>query len=135
MRIVQCWIGLKLDPAHPLAVFTDTGFADGKVQFIRPTHINATLRAAAKAVYNVTHEKSLALFTSHSIWVGACVALHAGGVSQQDIKFALRWRSDSFYTYLRNLPRATNTLNFWRFIFSPLFLLCYRAGYPQSHID
>jgi len=104
MRIVQRWVELKLDPAHPLAVFTDTGLADGKVQFIRPTHINATLRSAATAVYNVTDEKSLALFTSHSIRVGACVALHAGGVSQQDIKFALRWRSDSFYAYLRNLP-------------------------------
>jgi hypothetical protein len=76
MRIVQCWVELKLDPAHPLAVFTDTIFADRKVQSIRSTHINATLRAAATAVCNVTDEKSFALFTSHSIWVGACVALH-----------------------------------------------------------
>jgi hypothetical protein len=36
--------------------------------------------------------------------VGACVALHAAGLPQQDIKFALRWKSDSFYNYLRNLP-------------------------------
>jgi hypothetical protein len=32
------------------------------------------------------------------------VALHAAGISQMDIKFALRWKSDTFYTYLRNLP-------------------------------
>jgi hypothetical protein len=30
--------------------------------------------------------------------------LHAAGISQMDIKYALRWKSDTFYTYLRNLP-------------------------------
>jgi hypothetical protein len=36
--------------------------------------------------------------------VGACVALHAAGIQQQEIKFALHWKSDSFYAYLQNLP-------------------------------
>jgi hypothetical protein len=106
MRIVQRWVEPKLDPAHPLAIFIDTGFADGKVQFIGPTHINATLRAAATAVYNVTNKKFLALFTSNSIWVRACVNLHASGVSQQDIKFTLRWRSDSSYVYLLHASQS-----------------------------
>ena len=117
LRIAQRWVDLKLTDDHPLAVFTDSGDAAGKLEFIRPTHINHALRSAATAVYNVTDPNDLARFSSHSIRVGACVALHAAGVQQQDIKFALRWKSDSFYTYLRNLPcqaarMATAVLNF-----------------------
>jgi hypothetical protein len=104
LRIAERWSVLNLDALHPLAVFTDNGLANGKPAFIRPCHINAALRAAATAVYNITDPKALARFSSHSIRVGACVALHAAGIQQQDIKFALRWKSDSFYAYLRNLP-------------------------------
>jgi hypothetical protein len=104
LRIVVRWQTLGLGDDHPLAVFTDSGLADGRVQFIRPTHINASLRLAAREVYNIDDEEALARFTSHSVRVGACVALHAAGISQMDIKFALRWRSDTFQTYLRNLP-------------------------------
>jgi len=117
MRIVQRWAALNLPETYPLAVFTDTGTSAGAVEFITATHINDTLRRAATAVYNVTSKADLARFSSHSIRVGACVALHAAGVQQQDIKFALRWKSDSFYTYLRNLPcqsarMAAAVLNF-----------------------
>ena len=117
MNIAQRWADLKLPDDHPLAVFTDSGLSTGQVQFITATEINAALRGAAAIVYNVTDPKDLARFSSHSIRVGACVALHAAGVSQQDIKFALRWKSDSFYNYLRNLPcqsarMASAVLNF-----------------------
>ena len=37
------------------------------------------------------------------IVVGACVFLHAQNISAEDIKFRLRWRSDSFRMYLRNI--------------------------------
>jgi hypothetical protein len=97
-------LDLALDDNHPLAVFTESGVANGNLAFIRPTHINNALHHVATAVYNITDPKDLARFSSHSIRVGACVALHAAGVQQQDIKFALRWKSDSFYSYLRNLP-------------------------------
>jgi hypothetical protein len=96
LRIAQRWVDLKLTDDHPLAVFTDSGDAAGKLEFIRPTHINHALRSAATAVYNVTDPNDLARFSSHSIRVEACVALHAAGVQQQDIKFALRWKLDSF---------------------------------------
>ena len=52
-------------------------------------------------------KRQLSNFTSHSIRVGACVLLHAQNISAEDIKFRLRWRSDTFRTYLRNiLPLA-----------------------------
>jgi hypothetical protein len=104
LRIVIRWKSLNLDVNHPLAVFTDTGLETGTVQFIRPTHINTALQLAARVVYNIQDEESLARFTSHSVRMGACVSLHAAGISQMDIKFALRWKSETFYTYLRNLP-------------------------------
>jgi hypothetical protein len=96
IRIIQCWVELKLDSTHPLVVFTDTGLADGNIKFIRPSHINAALYDAAKEVYNVTDKKSLALFSSHPIQVGTRIALHATGIQQQEIKFTLHWESDSF---------------------------------------
>jgi hypothetical protein len=55
-------------------------------------------------MYNVTDQKELDRFSSHSIRVGAYVALHAARISKLNIKFALHWKSDSFYTYLCNLP-------------------------------
>jgi len=117
LRIVQRGVDLHLGSNHPLAVFSDNGTASGRPQFIRSENINATLQFAARAVYHITDPAAIARFTSHSIRVGACVALHAAGLQQQDIKFALRWKSDSFYNYLRNLPcqaaRAANAvLNF-----------------------
>lgn len=117
LRIAQRWVDLNLPRDHPLAVFTDDGTVTGHVDFIRAPHINDALRNAASTVYNITATADLARFSSHSIRVGACVALHAAGIQQQDIKFALRWKSDSFYTYLRNLPcqasrTAAAVLNF-----------------------
>jgi hypothetical protein len=43
-------------------------------------------------------------FTSHSIRVGACVALHAANILALNIQHAPRWKSDAFLIYLRNLP-------------------------------
>jgi hypothetical protein len=95
---------LKLDPSRPLSVFTNTGRADGKVLDIRARHIERVLQDAAKAVYNITDPKDLGRFTSHSLRIGACVALHSAGIDPMSIKHALRWRSDAFMEYLRNLP-------------------------------
>ena len=47
--------------------------------------------------------RKLSKFTAHSVRVDACVILHSQGVSTEDIKFRLRWRSDAFRMYLRNI--------------------------------
>jgi hypothetical protein len=62
LRVAQRWVDLKLDEMHPLAVFTDSGLPSGTIEFIRPAHINAALRTAARAVYNITAHKVLARF-------------------------------------------------------------------------
>jgi hypothetical protein len=103
IRVAARWVALKLDISHPLAVFTNTGLVSGHVIFVTPIHINEALRSSACEVYNITDKEELARFSSHSIRVGATVSLHAAGISQMDIKYALRWKSDTFFTYLRNL--------------------------------
>jgi NADPH-dependent glutamate synthase beta subunit-like oxidoreductase len=111
-------VDLGLDDLHSLAVFPDNGTASGNPVLINAKHINESLQTATKAVYNLTDPEAIGHFTSHSIRVGACVvALHAAAVQFTEIKFALRWKSDSFYNYLRNLPcqsarMAAAVLNF-----------------------
>jgi hypothetical protein len=41
--------------------------------------------------------------SSHSLRVGACIVLHAHRFTGPKIQFLLRWKSDAFMAYLRNL--------------------------------
>ena len=61
------------------------------------------LRLAAYKTYKIKQKCDLARFSCHSLRVGACVMLHIAGFSTDSIKFELRWRSDSFRDYLRNV--------------------------------
>ena len=54
-------------------------------------------------VHKISKKDELKKRTSHSIKVGACVLLHSQNTSTKDIKFRLRWRSDSFKMYQRNI--------------------------------
>ena len=74
-----------------------------KTCHIDDVHIKSLLQEAARKVYKITDKEDLAKFSAHSIRVGACVLLHAQNISTEDIKFRLRWRSDSFRMYLRNI--------------------------------
>ena len=65
--------------------------------------INSHIREAARKVYNITDSSELARFTSHSTRVGAAVHLHLAGKDALFIKTRLRWRSDSYLLYLRNV--------------------------------
>ncbi|CAJ1940475.1 unnamed protein product [Cylindrotheca closterium] len=79
----------------PLAVYKGSF---GEKFFIHSKVIASTLRTLAKKTYNLTdrdlqrHYK----YTSHSLRAGAAVILHAAGINAIQIKFLLRWRSDSF---------------------------------------
>ena len=73
------------------------------ISYINDVHICKILREAASDLYKISSKEDLAKFTAHSIRVGACVLLHSQNVSAEDIKFRLRWRSDSFRMYLRNI--------------------------------
>ena len=71
--------------------------------------IRAELRAIAMATYNYPNAAELRrhgyVFSSHSIRVGATVAMHTAGAADSLIKTRLRWKSDTFLMYLRNTPQ------------------------------
>ena len=96
-RIQQRAASCKVASTHPVAVYPDD---QGKAQYITSSHIATALKTIAQNIYNITDKKDLGRFTSHSLRVGACVALHMSRASIMDIKHRLRWRSDSFQTYL-----------------------------------
>jgi hypothetical protein len=87
----------------PLAIYQSSV---GTICYITSTDINGTMRATAAAVYGLNrakHMRELQLWSSHSLRVGACVELHAHGFTGPKIQFLLRWKSDTFMAYLRNL--------------------------------
>ena len=102
-RIRNRALKLKIPPDQTIAVFIDSKKGIKKKCFIDNVHISSILQEAASKVYNITSKEEIARFTSHSIRVGACVLLHGLNQSSEDIKFRLRWRSDSFRMYLRNI--------------------------------
>jgi hypothetical protein len=97
-------IELLLLADHPTCVYTNIGTTARAILFIPETDISECLQLLAGQVYKPTKPEDLARFTSHSVRVGACVALHAAGLSKEDIKHMLRWRSNTFWDYFRNRP-------------------------------
>ena len=73
-----------------------------KKAFLSHKDMELLIKGAAKGVYHLS-KKDLSRFTVHSLRVGACFMLHTAGFSADDIKFELRWRSDAFRDYLRNI--------------------------------
>jgi len=97
-------------PDVPLSVYLDD---TGAVRRITEQEIVTSLRTAAQHVYNIDPttddgRKSLAMWTAHSIRIGACVILHNAGFTDIQIKHLLRWRSDAFVEYLRNLAALSD---------------------------
>ena len=85
---------------QPLAIYHR---ADGKFQYLSHKQMESLIRRAALKVYNLHKKEDLSRFSCHSLRVGACVLLHLAGFSAESIQFELRWRSDSFKDYLRNI--------------------------------
>jgi hypothetical protein len=53
----------------------------------------------------------LQMWSSHSLRVGACTTLYAMGFHEMEIKHLLRWKSNAFMTYLRNLAVTSRRHN------------------------
>jgi len=99
---------LNIPSTHPIAVFA----TDTSVTCFHHTLVEESLRTSASIVYKITSSKTLQLFSSHSLRVGACVLLHSLQHDALFIQFRLRWRSLSFMSYLRNTPRIAALHNF-----------------------
>jgi hypothetical protein len=112
LRIVKRFIRLVgANSDKPLCICQD---ALGKLRYITSNDINYVFRRAAAAVYKldpIADVKSLTLWSSHSLRVGACVILHAMGFTDVQIMWLLRWNSNAFMTYLRNVAVLSNRQN------------------------
>ena len=67
--------------------------------------IEKFMRQLASSVHNldpVADVADLQKWSSHSLHVGGCVALHGIGFSTIDIQWVLRWHSTAFMVYLHN---------------------------------
>lgn len=84
------------------------------VELITADDVEDYMRAIAATVYNlhpIRNKKELQKWSSHSLRVGACVVLHSMGFSALDIQWLLRWRSNAFMAYLRNLAGLADRHN------------------------
>ena len=94
----------SLTETTPLAVYWHP--STQTVRLITAADIEDFMRPLAVAVYGLhpTKDKqALQKWSAHSLRVGACVLLHAMGFTPLDIQWLLRWRSNAFMAYLRNL--------------------------------
>ena len=93
----------------PLAVYKD----NTQVVFLHSRVISEELSNLAQRHYGLSASelKKNYHYTPHSIRAGAAVILHSAGSSETQLKFLLRWRSDAFFAYLRNVPHLANEQN------------------------
>ena len=99
---------LKVEKNKPIAVYRDN---NGKVRYISDKDVEKVLRDAAKVVHKITSASDLAKWSCHSIRVGACVRLQQLGKPAHFIQSRLRWRSEAWRDYLRNLPELADVHN------------------------
>jgi hypothetical protein len=108
-RIIARASSLRHDPSKPLAMYAD---ANKQSYLLTDRNISTWLQQAAKIAHGISNSDDLARWTSHSVRVGACVALHEAGAEPSTIKNRLRWRSETFADYLRHTGRlAANHTN------------------------
>ncbi len=88
--------------------------------------ITKTLKAIAPEVYSDEADVAVMKFTPHSLRIGTCMILFAANHDAAQIKHRLRWKSDSFMSYLQDVPqlalnqvRAVNVDSFMSSIAAP----------------
>jgi len=111
MQILARHNKLSGNPKQPLSIYRTK---EGEALNITTANVEVSIRSAASKLYNldpVTNKKELQMWSSHSLRVGACTTLYAMGFHEMEIKHLLRWKSDAFMTYLRNLAVTSRRPN------------------------
>ena len=98
----------KLTKVNTLSVYLDK--KNGVVKNIVVDDVVAAMKMSAKALYDLS-DAELDAFKCHLIRVGACCILFSQGVRPAMIKKLLRWKSDAWLVYLRDLTAIANSQN------------------------
>jgi hypothetical protein len=72
--------------------------------YITNASIDRIMKQIAKACYDLD-TKQVGQYSTHSVRVGAAVHLHAANFSGDKIMERLRWKSNKYMVYLRNIPQ------------------------------
>jgi hypothetical protein len=102
------------DTTTPLALYADS--AQKRLYLITAADIENSMRTVAAKLFKLdpskaADKKKLQLWSAHSLRVGACVILHGLGFTESQIKHLLRWKSNAFMAYLRNLSGLAEQQN------------------------
>jgi hypothetical protein len=112
VKIVQRFARLiGTNSGVPLSVYRHN---NGQIRNITASVIETHFRMAAAHVYKLCPKRDCALlqkWSAHSLRVGACVILHGMGFTDTQIQFILRWTSQAFFAYLRNLAGLAHMQN------------------------
>jgi hypothetical protein len=117
--IVERFVVLRgaTDLTTPLSVYRHTS---GAVYLLTAVDVEVVMRRVAAKVYHLdpsttAGKTALQKWSCHSLRVGACVLLHTMGFTEPQIKWILRWKSDAFMAYSRNITnlpdKHTNAFN------------------------
>ena len=111
IRIVRRYVNLRNPNITdaPLAIFQDS--KRRQVSYVTSDLVELEMRSLAKALYGIKTDKGLLVFSCHSLRVGACCALYSAGLSPAEIKRTLRWKSDSWELYIRDLGVIAERVN------------------------
>ena len=103
-RIKQRAKRLGIDPHQPASAYRSNA-GSKRPSFFHRTLVKTILENTAKSTYKIDDLKKNNLsYTPHSLRIGAVVIMHCGGAKKHDIKFKLRYTSDAFMAYLRDVP-------------------------------
>ncbi|KAL3923278.1 MAG: hypothetical protein SGILL_001745, partial [Bacillariaceae sp.] len=100
------------DKTTPIAVYRHEDHND--VRSITSADIELTMRSIAIKYYEldpVNDVEDIMKFSAHSLRVGACVILQSMGFATHQIQQILRWKSDSWMMYTRNLMTMAKKQN------------------------
>jgi hypothetical protein len=100
-RITPRAKGLHVTDDQPLAVYHHFPGSKAPKWNVR-SRMDRLLKLAANASYDLT-QAEVGQYSWHSMRVGASVILNAAGYFEMDITSCLRWKSDAYKVYLRNI--------------------------------
>ena len=110
VSILQRYIQLRGSSCRdqPIAIYHNKA---GDTRLITADIVNTLLRDLAVATHDLTKPEEIQKFSTHSFRVGACCLLFACGYPPEFIQRVLRWNSDAWKTYVRDLIVTAITHN------------------------